>query len=355
MDRPQGCSRCASGGRLRRRMVLDGQLLGGRYRVSGLLGEGAASIVYCAESQLFGQVAVKVLREAVRAEAQAVARFMAEAHATSAINHPNVVRVLDVGSHDELPFLVMELCEGDTLRSIVDQRGALGVSYACELCQQVLDGLSAAHAIGIVHRDLTPANVVVSHPTPERPLAKVLDFGVAKRMLGASSRDDAVFGTPGYMAPEQVQLGRVDHRADVYAVGAVLYELLTGRTPFRGDSAAEVMNQIVSRPPMPLMAFDRSLSRELDALVRTCLAKNPIDRPASARELRDRLAPFVTKLSIPAAGSMHPLSQEPVPLVAKRGPETQAVPLVMRPRNDANPRPRLELLTDSIVDDDELS
>ncbi len=334
-------------------MGLSEELLGGRYRVGRLLGEGAAARVYWADSQLFGPVAIKILREELSCDEAVVARFVAEARAASAINHRNVVRVLDLGKHATQPFIVMEACDGETLATMIERRGAVGTTYACELGQQVLDALEAAHAAGIVHRDLSPANVMVVHPTPERPLVKVLDFGLAKRLFMPADHEEArVFGTPAYMAPEQILLRPVDHRADLYAVGALLYELTTGRPPFRGDSPVEVMSQVVSRPPMPLHAFDRTLPRELDTLVRSSLAKNPRDRPQSARAFRERLAAFVQTQAVIPLGS--PPSHEPLALQLAEAPATEAVPLILRPKVKQRPRtrsrPRLELVADPTDD-----
>ena len=329
---------------------MDSELIGGRYRVLRMMGEGAAAKVYAAESQLFGRVALKVLHEPLARDESVVQRFVHEARAASAIQHPNVVRVFDLGKHGDVPFMVMELCEGETLREVIDARGAVGPQYACELGAQVLSALEAAHAAKIVHRDLKPANVMVVHPEPDRPVIKVLDFGIAKRLLFGDTHDDAkVFGTPSYMAPEQIRLRPVDHRVDIYAVGALLYELMTGKPPFRGATPAEVMTQVVSRPPMPMRASDRALPKDLDELVRRCLAKNPGRRPGSARELSEALqAHGGGPISVPPADRA---SHEPVPLLVRGGPaETEAIPL--RPRAKKADRasspapPRLELVAD---------
>ncbi len=329
---------------------MDGELVGGRYRLLRSLGEGAAAKVYAAESQLFGQVALKMLHEPLARDEEVVQRFVHEARAASAVQHPNVVRVFDLGRHGRVPFMVMELCEGETLREVLDARGAVGPLYACELVTQILSALEAAHSAHIVHRDLKPANVMVVHPAPERPVIKVLDFGIAKRLLLSDTHDDAkVFGTPSYMAPEQIRLRPVDHRADLYAVGALLYELLTGKPPFRGATPAEVMTQVISRPPMPLRASDRALPRDLDELVRRCLAKNPARRPSSARELSQALERYAGgPISVPPADRA---SHEPVPLMVRGAPpETEAIPLRARPKKNLESSrgaaPRLELVAE---------
>ncbi len=340
-------------------------MLGGRYRLTRPLGEGAAGDVWCAESELFGAVAVKVLHKSLAQDQQVVARFVAEARAASSIAHPNVVRVFDLGHEDHVPFMVMELCEGETLGNVVACRGAVGVEYACELLVQILGALEAAHAVGIVHRDLKPANIMVLHPSPDRALVKVLDFGIAKSVHAGDSEDDGlVFGTPSYMAPEQIASRGVDHRADIYAAGAVLYELLTGRPPFFGTTSADVMTAVLSWPPKPLKFYDRSLPAALDRLVLTCLAKNPADRPATARELAQLLLDYAPSPRTASPGDADRISHAPVLLQPSRmdtipapsNAEPAPVPLVARPKRSVTPptRPRLELVADVPGEDDEV-
>ncbi|MCA9595045.1 MAG: serine/threonine protein kinase [Myxococcales bacterium] len=336
-----------------------GATVGGRYRLTRLLGEGAAGTVWRAEGQLFGTVALKILRAELAQDPVVVERFVAEARAASTIAHPNVVKVFDLGRDAGVPFMVMELCDGETLAGVVSHRGAVGVAYACELVGQVLSALEVAHGLGIVHRDLKPGNVMVVHPEPDRPLIKVLDFGIAKSVHESEEEDErGVFGTPSCMAPEQIAGGVVDARSDLYSVGALLYELLTGRPPFRGATPAEVMTAVVSRPPKPLRAYDRSMPKALDALVRRCLSKNPDRRPATARALAQELAAF----SDTPPGSVPPdrISHAPVPLVGRASalpPEPvvepePALPLVpkskKRPVAPSPERPRLELVGDEL-------
>ena len=162
--------------------------------------------------------------------------------------HPNVVSVFDIGLADEgVPFIVMELCDGEVLSTVIDGRGAMGVSYAVDLVTQVLAGLHAAHELGIVHRDLKPDNLIVVHPRPDQPIVKVLDFGIAQGVFGEwHAEDRAVFGTPEYMPPEQACGEPVDARADIYAAGVILYELLTGVVPFACDTAARTIARMLA-------------------------------------------------------------------------------------------------------------
>ena len=240
-------------------------LLGGKYRFVRLLGAGTAGEVWEAENTfVMRRVAIKTLRSDLARDPEVRARFSAEARAAGRIRHPNVVDVFDLGlAESGEPFMVMELCDGETLDSVIERRGAVGVSYACELLCQVLNALNAAHSLGIVHRDLKPANVMVVHPHPEEPVVKVLDFGIAKgleRERAESEERGLVFGTPLYMAPEQAVGEVVDHRSDLFAVGVILFELLAGRPPFSGNTPEILLANVLSRPPLPLTRFAKSRS-----------------------------------------------------------------------------------------------
>lgn len=344
-----------------------GQVIGGRYRLECQLGEGAMGVVWRAESSLFGFVAVKLLRPELAGDRAAVRRFEQEAAAASGITHPNVAAIYDVSeTADGVPFLVMELCDGETLDVTIGSRGAVGVDYACELMVQVATALEAAHELHIVHRDLKPGNIMVVHPAPDRPVVKVLDFGVACRLgAGPSLEAGTVAGTPNYMAPEQISGGSLDARTDIYAAGAILYELLTGRPPFQGRTPAEVMTHVILRPPKPLRAYDRALPSAMEALIRACLSKQPDQRPASAAELRRELSQFIVRPRRERVGSM------PLPLVKRTGAgpapdplpaSTPAVsvdeplPLVRRASTEApvsSRRAVLELVSDGALHEDE--
>lgn len=316
-------------------------MVGGRYTLRRALGEGGVGVVWEAQSALFGPVAVKILRAELAGDAEAVERFAAEARSAAAISHQHVVAIYDIGATlENVPFFVMELCDGETLESTVASRGAVGFEYACELGCQVLSALAAAHALGIVHRDLKPANVMVVHPEPDKPEAKVLDFGIACQITSeAASAGGKVFGTPSYMAPEQIMGRGVDPRTDIYAVGAMLYELLTGRRPFQGRNDAEIMTHVLQRPPMPLRAYDRTLPAAMEGLIRRCLAKDPAQRPASAADLLSELVLFLPPQARGAflqAGGRERRKSMPVPLVKRStdaAPEEHAepaLPLVKR-------------------------
>ncbi len=314
-----------------------GSVIGGRYTLRRALGEGGVGEVWAADSALFGPVAVKLLRPEWAKDAEAVERFAVEARSAATISHRHVVAIYDIGATVEsVPFFVMELCEGETLESTVAARGAVGLEYACELVCQVLAALDAAHSHRIVHRDLKPANSMVVHPEPDRPEVKLLEFGIACRARSDESGGGRVFGTPSYMAPEQI-LGRaVDERTDLYAAGAILYELLTGRRAFQGRNEAEIMTNVLQRPPMPLRAYDRTLPAAIESLIRRCLSKDPRQRPDSAESLRKELARFLPPPAKNAtAAGRERVKSMPLPLVkrspgAEEPPSEAVLPLVRR-------------------------
>ena len=266
----------------------------GAYQVTSLLGSGGMGEVYRAHDGRLGRdVAVKVLPAAVAGDEERLRRFELEARAAGALNHPNVLAIHELGRHDGVPFVVAELLEGETLRTRL-QQGPLSPARAVDLALQVARGLAAAHERGIVHRDLKPDNLFVTRDGH----IKILDFGLAKLEpeLAGTGLDGAptmtrgttpgsVLGTVGYMAPEQVRGRPADHRADIFSLGAILYEMLSGRRAFRGDSAVETLNAILKDDPAELSASGRLVPPALERLVRHCLEKRPEDRFQSARDL----------------------------------------------------------------------
>jgi eukaryotic-like serine/threonine-protein kinase len=311
-----------------------GDLLGGKYRLERLLGQGNAGEVWEAENTfVMRRVAIKMLRSDLAKDPEVRARFTAEAQAAGRIRHPNVVDVFDLGHADSgEPFMVMELCDGETLDSVIERRGAVGVSYACELVCQVLSALNAAHALGIVHRDLKPANVMVVHPAPDQPVVKVLDFGIAKgleRERAESEERGLVFGTPLYMAPEQAAGEATDHRSDLFSVGVILFELLAGRPPFSGNTPEILLANLLTRPPLPLTRFAKSAPAELEAAVKKAMRKDPIERFQTAREFERSLADFIAPSH--SSGRRTTTSDVPLPLIARdpqvpRPPATPTFP-----------------------------
>jgi serine/threonine protein kinase len=265
----------------------------GRYEVIDALGGGGMGEVYRARDVRLGrQVAIKVLPRTLAGDSLRLARFEQEARAASSLSHPNIVAVHDTGWHEGLPFLVTELLEGEPLdRKLA--RGPLPVREAVMYALQIASGLVAAHERGIVHRDLKPANLFVT----EHGQLKILDFGVAKLTHPEQLPDASVstvllstmpgmlLGTVGYMSPEQVLAGPVDLRADQFSLGCVLYELLTGKTPFHRPSATQTLAAVIEDEPPPLPEVDARIPRPVADVVQRCLAKDPERRYPCTRDL----------------------------------------------------------------------
>ena len=264
------------------------------YHILAPLGAGGMGEVYRArDTRLDREVAIKVLPAEFAQDADRLRRFEQEARATSALNHPNILTIYDIGNHDGAPYLVAELLEGEELRAQLDA-GALPIRKVIDYAQQIAAGLAAAHAKGIVHRDLKPENLFVT--TDGR--VKILDFGLAKLRpqpaMNAGSEvqtqkkitdPGTVMGTVGYMSPEQVRGQDVDHRSDIFSFGVILYEMLSGRRTFGGDSAIEVMNAILKEEPPDLSEANGKISPALDKIVRRCLEKKPERRFQTASDL----------------------------------------------------------------------
>jgi serine/threonine protein kinase len=258
-----------------------------RYALGEVAGRGGMGIV-CRASDLVlhRTVAVKVLSAAlVDDDSTHVARFEREARAAAALAHPSVVAVYDTGADEATRFIVMEWVSGRSLATILRDRGPLEPASATQIAAAVADALAAAHAAGIVHRDVKPANVMVT----EDGAVKVLDFGIARTLDATGlTHTSSVLGSAPYMAPEQARGEPADERSDIYSLGCLLYALLTGRPPFTGELAA-VVHQHVHLDPRPLREQNGRVSPRLDALVMAMLAKSPEARPQSAVEVRDRL------------------------------------------------------------------
>src|SRR5919112_2041966 len=265
------------------------------YRMLGQIGEGGMGVVYVAEDTRFGRrVAIKI-PHAGREESHYRSRFLREARAVSKLNHRNIATVYDMGETDDgRPYIVMELVSGQTLGDVLAGPG-LSVARAVEVIREVAEALSEAHSHGIIHRDVKPSNVIIS----DRGEVKVLEFGLAKqleedgtksRALSEHTRSDVVIGTPLYLSPEQARGAKVDPRSDLFALGALLYECVSGRPAFSGANVIEIGAQVLHFDPPPASRSNPRVTAELDRLIKRALAKKPEDRFQTAKEFAEELS-----------------------------------------------------------------
>ncbi|MEV3990755.1 Stk1 family PASTA domain-containing Ser/Thr kinase [Streptomyces sp. NPDC049837] len=258
---------------------LVGQLLDGRYRVDARIAVGGMATVYRAvDTRLDRVLALKVMHPALATDATFVERFIREAKSVARLSHPNVVGVFDQGADGAYVYLAMEYVAGCTLRDVLRERGALQPRAALDILEPVLAALGAAHRAGFVHRDMKPENVLIG----DDGRVKVADFGLVRAVGAATNTTGSVLGTVSYLAPEQIEHGTADTRADVYACGVVLYEMLTGAKPHAGDTPAQVLYQHLNADVPPPSAAVPGLSVELDELVASATARNPEVRPHDA-------------------------------------------------------------------------
>ena len=285
----------------------------GPFEVTSSLGQGGMGEVWRAtDARLGREVAIKVLPAAVAGDPKALARFEAEARAVAALSHPNILAIFDLGREGDTVYAVTELIEGRTLRERIESEGALGLRETLELGGQVARGLAAAHEKGIVHRDVKPANLLVTRDGR----VKILDFGLARQASSADSQSriaaaptmgprtdpGTVLGTVGYMAPEQVRGEPADARSDIFALGVVLYEMATGERAFAGETGAETMTAILRAEPPQLGVPESPIPPPLERVIRHCLEKNPRQRFASAEDLAFALENLVGASSSERSG-----------------------------------------------------
>ena len=285
-----------------------GDLIGGRYELGRQLGAGGMARVYLGHDRLLDrQVAVKVLAEPYASDPQFVERFRREASAAAGLNHPNIVAVYDRGEADGSYYIVMEFLSGPDLKQVIRRRAPLPPLQAIDFAQQILAALGAAHRRDLVHRDVKPQNVLVA----EDGHLKVTDFGIARAGAQADMTEaGSVIGTAQYLSPEQARGDEVTAASDCYAVGIVLYEMLTGRVPFDGDRAVAVAMKQISDEPTPPRMVEPSVPPELESVVMRALAKRPSERYRTAGEFSRALSEARTALDgsgsttsvMPAAG-----------------------------------------------------
>ncbi len=305
--------------------ALTGRTLDQKYYLESKLGAGGMGTVYCARRLLIGdKVAVKVLRPDQVADPQAVKRFRREAQTAARLKHPNVVTIYDFGvSGDSLIYLVMELVEGDSLRQLIEREGTLPEDFVTEIVRQTCAALDEAHRQGVVHRDINPENVLVQ-TTSSGARVKVLDFGIAAlRDITASrlTRTGGIVGTPHYMSPEHCLGEKLDGRSDIYSLGIVMFEMLTGVAPFDSTTPTAIVIQQVNQAPPPLRTLNPGVSPAVEAVVLRALEKRREARPQTAGDLAQELIAAVNQTAVISPRSTAPtlpsnptLATEPAPV-----------------------------------------
>jgi tetratricopeptide (TPR) repeat protein len=287
-------------------MLQPGSLLAGRYQIVKLLGEGGMGAVYRAHDiELEREVAVKVIRPELARNAQVLQRFKQELILARQVAHRNIIRIFDLGQAEGMRFITMEFIEGQDVAQILEKRGKLPPPEAAAIIAQVARGLKAAHAEGVVHRDLKPQNIMID----AQGKASVMDFGIARSMDASSmTRTGALLGTPTYMSPEQAQGVKVDARSDLYTLGIIFYELLAGKPPFEADNPMATLVKRIQEKPRPLLEVEPTVPAILNQLVMKMLATKPEDRQQSAMQVLEDLDAYeaqrtghTTAVSKPAA------------------------------------------------------
>ena len=327
-------------------------LLGERYVVGPLLGRGGmAEVRRGRDIRLERDVAIKRLRPDLAGDAIFQARFRREAQAAAGLNHPNIVSVHDTGEQFdapagvEIPYIVMELVVGHTLRDILRDGRKIQPERALELVTSVLNALDYSHRHGIVHRDIKPANIMVT----ANGQVKVMDFGIARAVsdtAASMTQTAAVIGTPQYLSPEQIRGETVDRRADIYATGCLLYELLTGRPPFQGDEPVSLAYQHVRERPTPPSQLDPMVSPEMDAIVLRALEKDPANRYQTAKEMADDISRLLAGQQVTALIPTPPLTDRTIAadptqlLTSPGGPTTTGSTTVADDDEEAGAKPR---------------
>lgn len=282
-------------------------IFNGRYELHRRLGRGGMAEVYLASDQMLDRpVAVKVLFPALATDPGFVERFRREAQRAAALNHPNIVSVYDWGEANGTYFIVMEYVEGDSLAELIQAEGRLHPDRAAEIASDMAAALGFAHRGGVIHRDVKPGNVLIS---PEGAV-KVADFGIARAISDSSDQNltktGSVMGTATYFSPEQARGAAVDPRSDVYSLGCVLYEMITGHPPFSGENAVAIAYKHVQETPVPPRQIDPALPDTLEAIILKCLAKNPANRYPSAQDMRADLRRFLDGARIMAEPVLAP-------------------------------------------------
>jgi serine/threonine protein kinase/beta-lactam-binding protein with PASTA domain len=306
---------------------MSGSVLGGRYRLEARIGSGGMAEVYRGVDPVLNRtVAIKILLPQYARDTNFVARFRREAQAAARLNHPNIVGVYDTGADGDTQYIVMEFIEGRTLADFLGAGRRLTPVQAAEVSQKVCGALAAAHAQGVIHRDIKPGNIMVTRDGT----VKVMDFGIARITSGVETapQTSAVLGTASYLSPEQAQGAPVDARTDIYSLGTVLYELLAGRPPFLGESPVAVAYKQVNEAPVPPSQLNPDVPPREDAVVMRALSKNPANRYQSAQEFSEDLDRVIKGQDVHAT-----------PLLPGAGEATQ---VISRPQPTAVLPPQVE-------------
>lgn len=282
-------------------LVEPGEMISGKYRIERIIAMGGMGVVFAARHEdLDQQVAIKLLRsDAVKSE-EAIARFLREAKTAARLQSEHIARVFDVGTFNGAPFMVMEYLSGKDLQEIIETRGPIPVDEAIDYTLQTLEALAEAHALGIVHRDLKPSNVFIAAKPDGTPRVKILDFGISKEnSLSAPAQAASltatrqVIGSPGYMSPEQMLSPKsVDHRTDIWSIGVLLFELLSGKFPFTGETVAGIMTSVLNNPLPKLRSFRPEIPEDLERIVERCLSRDAEGRYTNVAELARELVAY---------------------------------------------------------------
>jgi len=298
-------------------------LFDGRYRIVRKLGTGGMANVYLAEDEVLGRrVAIKILNDRHAGDDQFVERFRREAKNAASLSHPNIVSIYDRGEAEGTYYIAMEYLDGRSLKELIVARGPAPVHLAIDYARQILAAIRFAHRHGIVHRDIKPHNVLVD----AEGRLKVTDFGIARAGVSQMTEAGSIIGTAQYLSPEQAKGAPVDQTSDLYSVGVVLYELLTGVVPFGGDTPVEIAMKHLSAPPEPPSVKRAEIPRELDLVVLRALAKDPADRYQSAEEMDADLA------RVARGAAVSPATEEAATAIISRPPPTAVTEIKPRAR-----------------------
>ena len=308
----------------------DGELVGGKYRLVRYLAAGGMGAVYEAQHTVVRRrFAIKLLRQELAAQRESLTRFQREAEVAGTLENENVAAAIDFGiAEDGSHYIVMEYLAGESLRSLIDRVGRIPVSRACDIVVQACRGVAAAHKAGIIHRDINPQNLFLCRRDDGTDLVKVLDFGIAKLAAAesAETQTGAILGTPAYLSPEQARGEKtVDHRTDIYGLGAVLYELLTGQKPHPGESHNAILHHICTQPALPIDAERTKLPADLIAITTRALSSAPPERYPTAEAFVQALVPYAKREVWPLADDVGPTGARTgsAPAPAAPPPETR--------------------------------